>query len=71
MSKIHNVEGYEHWVSLYAEMIQKCRPEIVVEYFLVLFRESDNRINVVSEYLLPYLYSMLRELDDKLSPHEL
>lgn len=52
-------------------MIQKCRPEIVVEYFLVLFRESDNRINVVSEYLLPYLYSMLRELDDKLSPHEL
>lgn len=56
---------------LYAELIQKCKPQIVIEYFLVLFRESDNRISVISEYLLPYLYSMLREMEAKMTIHEL
>lgn len=70
-SKLHTIEGYEEWSAMYRELLGQLQPQSSIEYFLVVFRESDDRISVVGEYLLPYLYSMLRSGYQNLAASEL
>lgn len=60
VNKIHNKEGYEHWESLYLQLIGLGLSEQLLEYFLIVYRNQDDRIANINAALMQQLIISLQ-----------
>lgn len=47
VSKIHDIEGYDAWADLYKELLKVTLTDQLVEFLLVIYRQSDDRIAIL------------------------
>lgn len=62
--KMHNEEGYDKWLALYAQMIKNIPIECFAQFVIAILQSADNRICTLSINIFDYIMQSIHSYKD-------